>query len=341
MMDKSLSRTFTFLRYPLALLVIYLHIMPPVSAVEFSAALSRGLSGDTLYCLVQTVVRCVAECAVPCYFFMSGYLLFVKQERITFRWYWSLLKRKTRRLLIPYIVWNVMAVMYYYMAFGDLPSSVLSPFVGWPLNYPLWFLRYLFAMMVVSPCCYVVARCGGVWGLIVATGVFVVRYADGFSFIDLSGYFFFVGCWCGTNQWTIRSSRLLKMAWTMSAVVLLTLEVCSLIVPSAGMGYIHAAFLIFGVGLVLLVADYMTNRLGLEIPVLLSGASFFIYLSHKLGPTFVSKFVFGWLPSSGYYRLLMFLVCPVIASLICVAVYRLCSRYIPKFLYVSTGSSQT
>lgn len=114
---------------------------PPTFAVGFEAFLTAG----------------VLRFAVPMFFIMSGYLYFARkpEDFPDFQW-----KRRTKSrwssLVVPYFLWNCVAIAISW-AFNPpchyAPKSwtvFLTMFVTPPM-VPLWYLRDLFLMGVISP----------------------------------------------------------------------------------------------------------------------------------------------------------------------------------------------
>ena len=107
----------------------------------------------------------ISNCAVPGFFVISSILLYRKE----FSW-WENIKKKLRSLLIPYFLMNTFWVAFYFVCqhipavsdyFSNAENMVASwDLSGWlrgygfnvisPLLYPLWFLKYLFLMNVLS-----------------------------------------------------------------------------------------------------------------------------------------------------------------------------------------------
>lgn len=111
------------------------------------------------------VCEFVCHSAMPTFFLISGYLLFKDYAWISIG---DKFKRRARRLLVPYIVWNVTFVVFYVVACHFVPrlaarveSFGLTTFAGAlskilsltvpPIDGPLWFLRTLLYLVILSP----------------------------------------------------------------------------------------------------------------------------------------------------------------------------------------------
>ena len=150
------SGAISALRLPLAILVVFTHTPYSYSDSASSWIISRNLS------LI----------AVPGFFMISAYLLFAKDREWNWRIYKGKLKSRLSSLLLPYVFWNIVALIVLFArqlvieyvfhkqvnaklvvnydlndwlnVFGLLPGSM-------PLDFPLWYMRDLMLMVLISP----------------------------------------------------------------------------------------------------------------------------------------------------------------------------------------------
>lgn len=112
--------------------------------------------------------------AVPGFFMISGYLLF---RGFSLAKYPAKMMSRVKRLLVPYVLWNLFFVAFYLALAGFVPrlsarvaafgldtfagafSKVLSLTVA-PIDGPLWFLRLVFLLALVSPILWALMRVG-------------------------------------------------------------------------------------------------------------------------------------------------------------------------------------
>lgn len=102
--------------------------------------------------------------AVPLFFIISGYLFCCGLPEITDRkWYLSVMKKKFFRLVLPYLFFNVYLIVLV-MFFTRIPGisgridptitnffGKLIPINSVPINFPLWYLRDLMFIFILSP----------------------------------------------------------------------------------------------------------------------------------------------------------------------------------------------
>lgn len=167
------SRALDILRFPLAVLIVLLHTG------------YGGADTDAMGYMTHFIINNIVVLAVPVFYFMSGYLFFVGKENFSSDQYIEQLRKKTRGLLLPYVLWNLIAYVFsvlsnyiLYRNIGEvMPWNIVS--ILWanghgvwsssPLGYEypaivspacgvLWFIRDLMVMMLCSPVIYLIVK---------------------------------------------------------------------------------------------------------------------------------------------------------------------------------------
>lgn len=71
---------------------------------------------------------------------------------------------------------------------------------------------------------------------------------------------------------------------------------------------------------------------------LFTAGTYFIYLTHKLGATFIAKKFFYFMPLENFYsQLVVFLIAPLITVVICISVNRLLYLTMPSVARIVNG----
>ena len=337
-MDTTLSNTISLLRFPLALLVIYLHIDQIPYNITFDNIL-QGNVGYAIYNLSKISIVTFASIAVPCFFIISGYLFFYKIESYSFSLYSQKLKQKVRSLLVPYIIFNILAVAYIYVTQGITLKSISEIFWN-PANFPLWFLRDLMILTLCSPLIYLFAKYCKMYGLILLTAIYICNLTPAFAsqYANISLYFFYLGCYWGTSKFRLQNinSQTVKVL----QIISILLYIVSVIVWGKHYDILKNCFiLICSMTIILSVYAYVSrhNLNQKNILLKLAPAAFFIYLFHKIGPTAMSKIPFSFMPDSYITDTAMFWICPIITAIICILIYALLDKFMPGLLTIMTG----
>lgn len=162
LMGQYLSNKITFFSFWLIILVVLLHSLN----IQFTEC-------SNLICSFQYLLsHKLAQIAVPLFFFISGYLYFLKanfKKKIDLSFFINNNKKRVRTILLPYILWSVLWFLLLYTIqlvpflsnyFGQplysmsLNDKLLNLLV-YPLNYPFWFLRELMLLCVLSPLLFI------------------------------------------------------------------------------------------------------------------------------------------------------------------------------------------
>lgn len=163
--SKYHSSKLSVLSFLLIVMVVYIH------------STYLELMG-TPYEWIQSVVGGICRVANPLFFLISGFLFFngIQHAKECL----SKMKKRVKTLFIPYIIWNIIFVLWYVLLaflpevkgfvnsdilghFQDNPLKI-AEFLFWsPANFPLWFLRDLMCLVVFSPLIYYLLKYTRYW----------------------------------------------------------------------------------------------------------------------------------------------------------------------------------
>lgn len=184
----NFSDTITMLRFPLAILVIFIHVYH--SDMDVSKLHAIGFSGMAIYEYVRRFFSIVlGSSAVPTFFIISGYLLFLKVDNYSKDVFISKLGKRWHTLVIPYFLWIALYALEAILS-QEVGSFIIhgrpwTNFIGlfrqngwlhmlwdsrvwneritWlgvethesgPFLLPFWYMRDLMVMVLLSPVVY-------------------------------------------------------------------------------------------------------------------------------------------------------------------------------------------
>lgn len=186
-MTPYISRAISATRFPIILGPVMIHCQTGFDSTPY-----RLFWGEM-----------VGRITVPLFFIISGYLFFQKFDG-SIDAYKCKLKKRVSSLVIPYLLWNLLAFLFYWgigVAEGDdflLSFWVVDYHSGHsPADGPLWFLRTLILLLPLTPVVYGLNKnryfC---WISLVLylllftnTGVFRQGTIFGFACFNLGGFF--------------------------------------------------------------------------------------------------------------------------------------------------------
>lgn len=161
-LTKEQSKTLTLLKGFAIILVVMIH------CDVRNAMRAEHMSGLDLY--MQGLTRVIVINAVPLFFFISGYLFFLKKDTYQNKW-----KKRFKSLVIPYIIWCVIGFLIpfvfqqvlgleYLFKGGEGHLKLIAEFETWdylkmfwnirdgaPILSTLWFLRNLILLVALTP----------------------------------------------------------------------------------------------------------------------------------------------------------------------------------------------
>lgn len=323
------------LRFPMIVLVTYAHSYGHV-AENFSLLSSDRNTYEFLKLLIsQTLVKV----AVPVFFIISGYLFFSNVKEWDLTVYKEKMLRRVKTLLIPYLIWNLlMAVKLKTFSWSMFwiywkPAGVQIDWFGneqlmtAPANMPLWFLRDLIIVSLLTPIIYISIRRLGYWLL----GLLMICYLSGIcAFIPgLSAYavyFFTFGAFLSIRKMDLLETmtRFELPAYILSVVLAIAM-ICTH--HTSIFSSLMLAFRITGAIAVFCLASHVSQKGQSGQSLLLCDSAYFIYLAHYVFfMSFIDEAYFALFGTSTVSLSVHYLLCPLIRVAIFVGIYQLYRR---------------
>ena len=327
---------FRQLRFPMIVLVTFAHSYGRVED-EFALLASDWNTYEFLKLLVsQTLVKV----AMPVFFIMSGYLFFTNVDKWDVAIYKKKILRRVKTLLIPYLIWNLlMAVKLKTFSMSMLwaywnPAGTQIDWFGHeqlmtaPANMPLWFLRDLMVVSLLTPIIYILVRKFGYWLMAVLT----VLYLSGVcAFIPgLSAYavfFFTLGAFFSIRRMDMIEvfKRFEWPAYGLSVIFAISML---LTYHTSVFSSLMLCFRLTGSIAVFCLASRILSTTSRRLPSLVCNSTYFIYLAHYVFFfSFIDTAFFALFGTSTISLSIHYLLCPLlkVAILVCVyLVYKTC-----------------
>lgn len=354
------SKALDLMRFPLATLIVLLHTEVDCGTDNFTYYLAHYVNGP------------IVRLAVPTFFFMSGYLFFMGKEEFGFTGYVNVLKKKAKSLLIPYLIWNLIAFcllgIYEYLkdsSIDDLKSwslmdifwahgkgiqatSVLGyqyPVIVSPAAGVLWFMRDLMMMMACSIFAYPIVKCLKWWLFPLFLLMNILGIGIPFAGFSLSAItFFYSGAFFSIHQvnifkWLEKKRVLWLLLWPLLALLFSVLDALDI----GALRKLSVVVLMAGVAFVFVIAYSIIKKnfnIYAESIISLGETSFFIY---AFGSTMIvwliNKDIGYFLDSIPYVGCFLSYEFLFVAKVVeCIAVFYLLKRYVPRLLNVLIGN---
>ena len=291
----------------------------------------------------------LAPIAMPTLFFISGYVLFVSSDN-----YVSKMRKRIGRLLIPYLCWNLIFVLGFWVScwFGlrngcKQDFSDIWFFLGWfrqklfslcapPADMPTWYLRAVFIYALASPLIEIVLR-GRCRAIRLAVMVVLILFAMWcvssfglesdfvYTYPIYSMLSFALGAWFSIAK--IQLSILWDRRWLiflclglMSFLVLRLTNMPRYLVPVFQAGQF---LLLFAIARVALLPLYK------KLPDVMRDSAFFVYLCHIAVLPLIARSIAFCINGIPLGCSIAFVVSVIVSIGICMCIYMITLRLCP------------
>jgi len=346
---KQLSHSIACVRFPLVFAILLLH--------AYTAA--PGVGSGTYFRVLYPFALWFGETGVPAYFFISGLLMFYSSKS-----YFQQIKSRFRTLFIPYMIWNGLFLLAYVIAWkagfnAEINYKCLTDFSAmdfvrafwdrsdwdWgncmPVLTPMWYIRNLMIMYLISPIVYIVLRATGPVVPIVCA-LFWIN-AHNVAFILQTLTMFCLGAYFPINE--INPIDFWKQYKIHIIIFFVAFGVCDIflhqgIISFAELGFdinlpIHRLALIANTFFMIWLGTYFFDR-DWKFPNL-SKAAFFIFCTHYPINAAIRAVANKYPQWSDGIHIMLYIISVALVTIICYSMFRLLSRYWPWFIRVSTG----
>lgn len=357
MKDLSIkSQSIEWLRFVCASAVVLLHAwFSPFDGRQFASF------SDSAYDAVRIFFsQGCCRVAVPIFFFISGYLFFTHlQEWNTTVWR-EKIKRRVKSLLIPYVMWNIIAMLFdlflqcrFWLLKGGPEPDFLTWFEkagGWfflwdtgnaaPYNLPLWFIRNLIVLVVLSPLIFYFVKKAKSVGLLLMGVLYVADIWVKIPGFESSGFMFFtLGAYFSINCIDFSSVSRKNLLWLLPIAVLFWAMMCFTYgIHQHVWDYSHRLFTFFGSFAAIGLTAFLFEKNALRVFPLLSNSAFLIYAAHSFVLSSVQELINKPnLPQVQMVFIIKYLAAPAITVALLVLLYYLMGKWTPKTLAFLTG----
>lgn len=344
--DQRLSKAITWLRFPLIFFIILLH--------SYSVVRLEG-PHENYFKTIYPLALWLGESGVPGFFFISGFLFFSSKKS-----YLEKLRTRFHSLFVPYILWNLLllsvcisasfiglsveindkslsdySIIDYIRLFWDRGSYDNGNFV--PLLCPLWYIRNLLIMSVLSPLFYYIIRYLRESFLII-TVMWWMSIHDN-AFIPQTILFFSLGAY-----FPIFNINPLKMVTerkplfiSLFFIFLLADWGSHMILYTPINLQLHRMALLFNIPILLLIGDWCMQRGFYNRR--LSDTSFIVFCVHYPIVVVIRKWCISSLNDvTDLEHVFLYLTCIVIATVLSLSVYRMLETCPPQVKNILSGN---
>lgn len=311
-----------------------------------------------VYSIISYIISSIlARVSVPLFFLFSGFLFFYKTS-FNRRVYFQKIRKRGKTLLIPYLLWNLIAIVLTIALHCILPSMVtegsesyhtisdyllsfwdFKPFHhGTPMNDPLWFIRDLMVVMLVSPLVFYLFKHCKLSILIVLGILWFMNWWPTVPGFSISAFFFFsAGAYFAIHKKNF--VEIFKPHLSLALVMYITTAVLQFLFRGGWVSsYLSKMNILFGIIMVISLTSLMIEKRKWKVNLFLTEASFFIYVYHGLIIYRLTSRAFMILPHADWALSLIYLLCPVIIIGIGLPLFVVLKKALPKTTSLLMGN---
>lgn len=350
------SEVFSAIRFPLTILVVFIHALP-FKANELNSNYSFD---ENLYILIsESISHSLGNVVVPCFFLLSGYYFFKGIKVWDQDAYFLSLSKRIRTLLIPYCLANILVLAIMILReliilpmsgeeLSSLKLNSIEEYMRLPINFPLWYIRDLMYVALLSPIVYlIVARCRA-FGIVCLISLYLFPFSIWRYLVPLTGFTFFsIGAYFSIYKKSLLcfiykyrfgllvpilvlpvASNLHYLVDSDSPIIEYQSNIVSLLIMGGAFSIIALFYLIYE------KADAFRAWC-----LKWTHASFFVYITHL---AYIENWIKGafsrsFFSNSGYGKLVAYFLTPMLTIVICIGIYSALKRFVPKVLSLLVG----
>ena len=275
----------------------------------------------------------------------------------------SKIKKRLTSLFIPYMIWNIIMCLFYLIVQYLTPSMIsgrnklimdynVSDYVMmfWsmscineegldgPIDGPLWFMRDLMVMMIISPVLFYLIKKIKILLPLFFLSLYVFGLntgLSGFGFIALG--FYTMGAFFAIFKFDF--SLFSKSNKEFLLLVYFSLFVIVVIMHDYGieMRWLKNLIVVIGVFASIGWARWLSENKGIKISPFLTSSTFFVYASHCVIIQFFIRLASRNGVQHDFYYCLMYFVCPLLTLLVVLFSYFYIRKFLPSVAKVISG----
>lgn len=362
-----ISQTISFLRFPLIIGIILIHADLSGIVIAGNKCINNidyPIYINTSYLFSQIIART----CVPLFFFISGFLFFYKTQIFTKNTYLQKLKKRIHTILIPYIIWNLVSILFYlciqhispelqsgnnklicnydlfdwFFAFWDTNFIKHIDGIGMPINYPLWFIRDLMVVILFSPLLYLTVQKLSKAIIIILGLLWISNTWINITGFSIDAFFFFTfGAYFSIKKKSfINLMRPYLKPCTILYLIIIIIELLNnqFNFIKDYIEYLHKLGILLGIISVITISAYFISKGKWKSNSFLAQSTFFLYAYHILPLNFVIKLSLKYIkPYTELSLLATYFGSTIIITLIGLMIYQLIKTYLPRFTALITG----
>ncbi|MEO3135261.1 acyltransferase [Turicibacter sanguinis] len=346
-LSKEEKSRIDIIKFIAIIFVVYIHSYYTSSIEGESMILSSWL---IIY--QKTISSLIARCGVPIFFLISAILFFSKERK-----YSSVIKSKLKTIVIPYLFWNTFWITIWIFLqqialtknYFGVNDNILNKdiagllhlygigqvFPAYPLDYPLWFMRDLFIIFLISPLLKLVISKFTKTSFLIGV---IMTFLPDFWFKTVLSYFLIGGSvvYLDFHFTILDKISLSKLSLGYFGFILIL--ILMLIFEFPFRNVVINFFVLFSVLFWFRVSKKIYDCKRIRLCFLrLSNYTLIIYVFHEMTLSCVKKVTLKLFPTSDLFIFMEYNIVPLIVIVVCILVGMMMKKNFPKIYSISMG----
>ena len=351
MINLELSNKIKLISLLSIVMVIYIHNYNIKEGMVYFFDIDSSLAFINIF-IQNLFSEGFSRTAVPIFFLISSYLFF---QKFTLNGYPRKIFKRIRTLFLPYLFWTTVVVLIHF-TLQSIPSlthffnkrlivdlSFWELFVRtWidPLNYPLWFLRDLIVLTILTPFVYYFLKYLPKMTLVV---MLILWFLDtSLYIIDHDSLLFFtIGAYIALFQEEFISIKISnkKFIFVLISYLCLAFFKAYLLTENGSLETVFTMVL-FQKSLILMgiiVLWFLLDRVKMLSLLFFTQFTFLFYVFHEPTLTILEKGILALFGRSPFVSFISYLFLPVFILMGLTFFGLFLKKYFPRFIAVVTG----
>lgn len=352
LIDQEESENLTIYKFILTIMVVFIHSYS--TEINFASKTVTFNVPIWLETIKYTISQVISRSAVPAFFLISAILLYRKP----YSWKMNCIK-KLKTLALPFFIINSVWIVVSFVAqqipysrdFFSKPEHIIANWniadfidgylgykTNFPFLYPLWFLRDLLVLNILSTAIWKLIDKLPNITLVISLISWIIIGQTGLFFLDIQGVCFWIlGGVIVKKNINLNTIKKIPLLYLFIAYSLL-ITLCLLTNETQFHGPIHRITFATGVIFWFAVTYLLKNMRIRNVLLYLSTYSFSIYIFHEF-ITSIFKAICGKIfPLTSISQLLQYIFIPFVVITICIIFSRLFKSIFPNFYCLLIGN---
>ena len=314
-------------------------------------------SGGVIYCNTEIYEQFqhffantfLDHTCVPLFFCISGYLFFLNKPSGNLTDYFKgKISKRFKSLFVPYIIANLITIAMLYMlsiysgndplgGYGNIFNAIIGNHSkhSLPIDAPLWFLRNLMAIVLLSPAIFYALKYIRYAFLLILTAFWLIFDINLFHiWVDSDMLFFSIGAYLAMREYDLIT--LLKPN-SYGYLYVLLYGIILFWTEQTENAYLLKISTLASFPAWISLAYYFSKIIHIKVSSFFVTSTFFVFLYHYYLPPFFKALFFHFVPYTNASMFVAFALTPLLVTFVLTLLYYCFNKYCNRLASLMVG----